>query len=94
MWQVNNRGIQDEEPEFLKFLQRLKLDVERTGLDWLHKQAGWTEDDWHRTESELYKRKKREWDRLQAWREDDWFWLREDDGRGGFPDTSRRSNVG
>ncbi|KAB5513039.1 hypothetical protein GE09DRAFT_1047315 [Coniochaeta sp. 2T2.1] len=77
-WQVDNRGLQDDEREYHEFLERRKLDEERRGLDWLKIYPG-------ATESEYYEDRKSEWDELQVRRYNDWFWLREDHGRGEFP---------
>jgi hypothetical protein len=76
-WQVDNRELQDDEHEYHEFLERSKLYDERRGLDWLK--------EFRSTESEYYEDKKSVWDDLQAWRQYDWFWLREDHGRGKFP---------
>lgn len=77
-WQADNRGLQDDEREYHEYLERQKLDEERRGLDWLEQFPGSTESEYYETQKEM-------WDRLQGWRYDHWYWLREDHGHGEFP---------
>lgn len=79
-WQVDNRGLQDDGREYLEFVERGKLSMERQGLTWLKMLPRSTS-----TESDHEKENKSTWKDNQAKRQDDWYWLREDHGRGEFP---------